>query len=86
MGVGEHRQRATGEVWGNKGRKEYVMDPTTARLLDACKKAAWLYDQLAMGPLDAAVKYGPDYMPPTDEQCLEIRQALHDAIIEAEGR
>ena len=45
----------------------------------AAKMAADLYDQLALGPLEAAAKYGPDYEPPTDEDCLAVRNALHMA-------
>jgi hypothetical protein len=55
-------------------------------LLAACKKAAWLYDEMALGPLGAAAKYGPDYEPPTDQECLNIRQIINDAIAKAEGK
>ena len=52
-------------------------------LLKACRHAASLYDHLAMGPLQAAVKYGPDYEPPSDEDCLRTRSLLGDAIAKA---
>jgi hypothetical protein len=53
-------------------------------LLEACKSAALLYDHLAMSTLEAAVKYGPDYKPPTDEDMLETRNCLNEAISKAE--
>jgi hypothetical protein len=51
----------------------------------ALKDAAWLYDQMAMGPLEAAAKYGDNYEPPSDDQCLGIRAAIHAALTKAEG-
>lgn len=55
-------------------------------LLRACKAAALLYDHLAMSPLESAVKYGPDYNPPTDEDLLNTRNFLNEAIARAGGR
>jgi len=52
-------------------------------LLKACQHATSLYDHLALGTLEAAVKYGPDYEPPTDEDCLRTRGLLGDAIAKA---
>ncbi len=54
-------------------------------LLAACKEAASLYDHMALGTLEAAVKYGPDYEPPTDEDCLATRGQLEAAIAKAEA-
>lgn len=51
---------------------------------EALVQAKWLYDQLALSPLDAAAKYGDEYEPPTDEQCLEIREMVESAIPVAE--
>lgn len=50
------------------------------RLVATCKRAAELYDHLAMSPLEAAAKYGPDYEPPSDAEWLEMRQMLADAV------
>lgn len=55
-------------------------------LLKACEEARNLYDHLALGTLEAAAKYGPDYEPPTDEDCLEVRDLLETVINKAEGR
>ncbi len=52
-------------------------------LLEACNEARHLYDELALGSLEAAAKYGPDYTPPTDEEWLEMRQQLEAAIAKA---
>ena len=52
-------------------------------LFTACQQAADFYDALALGPLDAAAKYGPDWEPPTDEQLLELRSTLNSAIAKA---
>jgi hypothetical protein len=49
----------------------------------ALKGAAWLYDQMAMGPLEAAAKYGDTYEPPSNAQCLEIRGAIQIALDKA---
>ncbi len=54
-------------------------------LLEACKLACDFYDRLALSPLAGAAKYGPDYNPPTDEDCLEVRNMLENAISKAEG-
>ncbi len=53
-------------------------------LLVACKSAVILYDLLALSPLESAVKYGPDYIPPGDEEILAIRGELENAIAKAE--
>jgi hypothetical protein len=60
--------------------------PLETELYEALKEAAWLYDQLALSPLSAAVKYGDNYEPPTDEDCLRIRGQINDALAKAEGR
>lgn len=49
-------------------------------LLKAIKTAAWMYDEMALGPLEAACKYGDNYEPPSDAEWLKMRQGLHDAI------
>lgn len=51
---------------------------------DALKEAMRLYDLLALGPLAAAAKYGPDFEPPTDAEYLEMRQMIKAAIPVAE--
>ena len=48
-------------------------------LLNAVEHAAEMYDELALGPLGAAAKYGPDYTPPSDDDWLALRQELQDA-------
>ncbi len=53
--------------------------------LEALEQARWLYDQLSLGSLEAAVKYGDNYEPPTDEQYLEIRRMIESAITKAKG-
>lgn len=53
-------------------------------LLAACKWARDLYDQLALGPLEAAAKYGDSYIPPSDEDWLNMRTKLETAIAKAE--
>jgi dynactin complex subunit len=57
----------------------------SSQLLVACKSAATTCDQLSLGPLDAAAKYGPDYEPPDDEYFLNVRGALAEAIAKAEA-
>ncbi|KKN47318.1 hypothetical protein LCGC14_0664240 [marine sediment metagenome] len=52
-------------------------------LLEACKEARKLYDELARGPLGNAAKFGPDFEPMSDEEILEIRKALESAIATA---
>ncbi len=47
---------------------------------EALKQAQWLYDELSLSPLEAAAKYGPDYEPATDEECLEVRRMIDTAI------
>ncbi len=54
-------------------------------LLAVCKSARSLYGHLCLGSLEAAVKYGPDYEPPTDDDWLQMRGALEAAIAKAEG-
>jgi len=49
------------------------------------KDARDLYDHLALGPLGATAKYGPDYQPPS-EDCLKVRDALEEAIAKGEGK
>jgi len=49
------------------------------RLQSICKEAAQLYDRLALSSLEHAAKYGPDVEPPTEKDCLAIRQKLEDA-------
>ena len=55
-------------------------------LLEACKGARKLYDEMARGPLGNAAKFGPDFEPMSDEDILEIRKALEDAIATTEGK
>jgi len=52
-------------------------------LLAACENAAKLYDLLAYGPLDGAAHFGPDWNPPSDEDCLAVRGQLDAAIAKA---
>ena len=47
---------------------------------DALKQARRFYDELSLSPLEAAAKYGPDYEPVTDEECLEVRRMIDVAI------
>lgn len=54
--------------------------------LEALEQARWLYDQLSLGSLEAAAKYGDNYEPPTDEQYLEIRRMIESAITIAKGK
>ena len=53
-------------------------------LLEACKEAARLYDHFSLSPLAAASKYGDNYEPPTQEEYLEMRKILEQAIAKAE--
>ena len=53
-------------------------------LLEACKEAARLYDHFSLSPLAAASKYGDNYEPPTQEEYLEMRKTLEQAIAKAE--
>ena len=48
--------------------------------IKAASLAAEMYDLLALGPIAAAAKYGPDYTSPTDEDWLEMRKELDTAI------
>ncbi len=52
-------------------------------LLEACKRARELYDHLALGTLEATCKYGDNYEPPTDEDWLNMRAGLEEAIANA---
>lgn len=67
---------------------DLLCDPchVIAELLNACEGARNLYDHMALGSLEAAAKYGPDYEPPTDEDCLQVRGALESAITNAKRR
>ncbi len=47
---------------------------------DALKQARRFYDELSLSPLEAVAKYGPDYEPVTDEECLEVRRMIDVAI------
>jgi hypothetical protein len=49
-------------------------------LVKACERARYLYDHLALSPLESAAKYGPDYEPPSIEDMLETRNLLDRAI------
>lgn len=53
-------------------------------LLATAKSARDLYDRLALGTLEAAAKYGPDYEPPSDADMLKVRGDLEAAITKAE--
>ncbi len=55
------------------------------KLVDACEKAKWLYDELALSTLGAACKYGDNYQPPTKEDCLNIRELLEQALKQTEN-
>lgn len=61
------------------------------KLLEACKEGAKYYDWLAVvtGPLSAAVKYGPDFTPPTNEElydeCMRVRGLFEAAIAEVDS-
>ncbi len=55
-------------------------------LIAACEAARELYDLLALSPLAAAAKYGPDYEPPGREGCLAVRDRLEAALAEPEGK
>ena len=71
------------------GRVLHGMEPileSHARLLAAAKNATRLYDDFALGTLEAAAKYGPDYEPPSDAYCLKVRGDLQDAIDFAEPK
>lgn len=56
-----------------------------ADLLAACKAEIELDDYLALGPLGAAAKYGPDhdFEIRADRQCHEVRGLLEAAVAKA---
>ena len=62
------------------------------KMYEACQEGKKLYDYLATAtsPLDAAVKYGPDFDPPTDqevsEMCLRVRGLFERALAAADGK
>jgi len=63
------------------------LNPEAVReLLEACKTARRLYDDMSLGPLEAATKYGANYVAPTDEDCLRVRGKIDAAITKAENR
>lgn len=64
-------------------RKDAHLIAAAPELLKACEAAAELYDELGLGSLEAAAKYGPDYEPPTDIECLKMREDLEAAIAKA---
>jgi len=45
-------------------------------MVKALQKAAKMYDELALSPLESAAKYGPDHEPPKDEDWLAMRQRI----------
>ncbi len=53
---------------------------SNAELLAACRTAKALYDDLSLTPLEGVIKYGEDYVPPTDEDCLAVRARLNSAL------
>ena len=57
-----------------------MMPDNVNSVREALKQAQWLYDELSLSPLEAAAKYGPDYEPATDEECLEVRRMIDTAI------
>ena len=46
------------------------------------RQTARMYDDLSLGTLEAAAKYGPDYEPLTDDEILAARSAI-DALLAA---
>jgi len=62
------------------GSKEPADTAAVALMRHALERAKWLYDELSLGPLGAAAKYGPDYESPTEDTCLEIRGLIEDAL------
>jgi hypothetical protein len=62
------------------------IDPEAVpEMLNACERAAKMYDELAFSNLKLACKYGDEYEPPTDADLLAVRQLLCDAIEKAKG-
>jgi hypothetical protein len=57
------------------GQKKHMEE-----LEKACRAARDFYDRLALSSLEAAARYGPGYIPPTDEECLEVRGILEAAL------
>ena len=78
------RYKKYDEEWA-ASKKKNLLNAAAPDLYKACKRAAWLYDELALSPLAAAAKYGDTYIPPSDEDCLEIREELKAAIAKADG-
>lgn len=60
--------------------------PLESELAGACEKARDMYDELAMGKLELAAKYGPDYTPLTDDDLLAVRDKLEQALEKYKGR
>lgn len=50
----------------------------------ALVNALMLIEELGAGPLDLAVRYGPDYEPPTREQLGEMRDSIAELLSEEE--
>ena len=63
-----------------------VLHASYEKLVNACEKAKWLYDELALSTLGAACKYGDNYQPPTKEDCLHIRELLEQALKNTENQ
>ncbi len=66
-------------------RRVDKLEQINKELLEACKEARKLYDELSMSNLKLACKYGDEYKPMGKEDCLEMRKALEQAIKKAEG-
>jgi hypothetical protein len=52
-------------------------------LYRACKEARLLH--LALSSLEVAARFGDNYQPPTDEDCLRVRGILEAALSSARG-
>ena len=53
-----------------------ILETALKQSRDSILEAIWLYDELSMSPLEAAVKHGPDYTPPLDTDILAVREKL----------
>ena len=55
-------------------------------LLEACEKAAELYNSLGIRSSKSTLKVDPNYKSPSYEYCVNVHELLNKAIAKAEGK
>jgi len=68
-----------GLSWRDERAESERLRGIVKNLRHACNESLRFYDMIALSPLEAACKYGPDWTPPDDNDALELRQLLAEA-------